>query len=231
TPFLAEINGWKQIEGQKEWSLDVNKYQYSMSVIAELAGGLIDSINGHTAIGLFAGSECRGFVTPVFNAAKRTYKFYLSVYANKPVDDSLLFRVYDAGKERTLALQVGLRFVADKIAGSYSQPIIIQGSPLEVRDGRIIPMEFALMQNYPNPFNPSTVIGYTVPQDSEVEITIYNVMGEKIRTLVRENQQAGYYSATWDGKNEFGHSISSGIYIYSMNAGKFQSTKKLTFLK
>ncbi|MBI2416483.1 MAG: T9SS type A sorting domain-containing protein [Ignavibacteriales bacterium] len=231
TPLLAESDGCRAIEGQKEWTLDVNKYQYSMSVIAELSGGIIDSINEHTAIGLFAGNECRGFVTPVFDAAKQSYKFYLSVYANKPVDDSLLFRVYDAKSERTLELQAGLRFVADKIVGSYSQPIIIQGNPLEVRDGRIIPIVFALMQNYPNPFNPSTVIGYAVPQDSEVEITIYNVMGEKIRTLVREMKQAGYYSATWNGKNEYGRAISSGIYIYSMKAGKFQSTKKLTFLK
>lgn len=231
TPLLAESDGCKMIDGQKEWTLDVNKYQYSMSVIAELAGGIIDSINEQIAIGLFSGSECRGFVTPVFDAAKQSYKFYLSAYANKPVDDSLLFRVYDAKSGRTLALQAGLRFVADKIAGSYSQPIIIQGNPLEVRDGRVIPMTFALTQNYPNPFNPSTVIGYAVREDSEVEITIYNVMGEKIHTLVSEFKQAGYYSAAWNGKNEYGHAISSGIYIYSMKAGKFTATKKLTFLK
>lgn len=93
------------------------------------------------------------------------------------------------------------------------------------------PAEFALHQNYPNPFNPSTAIGYQLPAFSEVELTVYNLLGQKVRTLVSQKQPAGYYSVRWDGRNERGAPVSSGIYIYKIEAGDYRQSRRMLLLK
>jgi hypothetical protein len=94
-----------------------------------------------------------------------------------------------------------------------------------------LPKQFSLSQNYPNPFNPQTVIKYALPQDCEVEITIYNILGQKVQTLVNEHQQAGYKRIEWDSKNERGEEVASGIYFYRIKAGEFVNSRKMVLLK
>ncbi|MBI1936504.1 MAG: T9SS type A sorting domain-containing protein [Ignavibacteriales bacterium] len=96
---------------------------------------------------------------------------------------------------------------------------------------REIPSEFALSQNYPNPFNPTTTMKYALAQDASVTVTVYNMLGQKVKTLVDLQQEAGYYTINWDGTNEFGGRVASGIYIYRLTAGKFTSTLKMNLLK
>jgi|GEM_PF-891424 endo-1,4-beta-xylanase len=89
-----------------------------------------------------------------------------------------------------------------------------------------IPKEYALTQNYPNPFNPSTVIRYSLPNSGLVKLTIYNLMGQKITTLVNKQQSAGSYEVSFDASG-----LSSGIYFYHLESGKFSQVKKMMFLK
>lgn len=96
---------------------------------------------------------------------------------------------------------------------------------------RFIPNEFALDQNYPNPFNPETVIRYQLPKSSDVALTIYNVLGQRVRQLVHVTQKAGYYQVVWDGTNEAGHSVSSGVYFYRLMHGNNAQTKRMMLLK
>jgi hypothetical protein len=98
-------------------------------------------------------------------------------------------------------------------------------------DGSNIPETFALHQNYPNPFNPTTNIKYDLPQDALVKISIYDVMGRNIKTLISSNQSAGYQSVRWDATNNYGEPISAGMYIYTIQAGDFRQTKKMVLLK
>ncbi|MBD3168763.1 MAG: T9SS type A sorting domain-containing protein [candidate division Zixibacteria bacterium] len=95
----------------------------------------------------------------------------------------------------------------------------------------ILPTEFALKQNYPNPFNPTTVIEYALPADANVNLSIYNLMGQKVVTLVDGIQQAGYKSVVWDGNSQYGIRVSSGIYFYRIEAGSFNQTKRMMLLK
>jgi len=108
-----------------------------------------------------------------------------------------------------------------------------QWRPTSVRpiDATALPTEFALRQNYPNPFNPTTEIVYELPKSAEVELTIYNSLGQKVAEIVNEKQEAGKYQATWDGLDLFGNRVSSGVYFYRINAGEFQATKKMMFIK
>jgi hypothetical protein len=94
-----------------------------------------------------------------------------------------------------------------------------------------LPTQFALENNYPNPFNPTTTIMYQLPEDVRVSVTIYNIQGQVVRTLVNEDQKAGYYTIQWDGRSEAGTTVATGIYIYRINAGTFVTAKKMVMMK
>ena len=94
-----------------------------------------------------------------------------------------------------------------------------------------IPIEFSLRQNYPNPFNPITKINYTLPLYAKVNVSIYNVLGQKVVTLLDKEQEYGYHTLTWNGTNRFGKQMASGVYFARMSAGKFMQTKKMLLLK
>jgi hypothetical protein len=98
-------------------------------------------------------------------------------------------------------------------------------------DGADIPEVFALHQNYPNPFNPSTQIRYDLPEDALVSITIYDIMGHSIRSLVNRQQTAGYRSIQWNATNNLGEPVSAGMYIYMIQAGEFRQVRKMVLLK
>jgi len=100
-----------------------------------------------------------------------------------------------------------------------------------VTEGSGIPTEYALRQNSPNPFNPSTLIRYQLPEAAHVTIHIYSTLGMLVANLVDGEQEAGYHSVVWDGKDNTGKTVSSGIYLYKMEAGKFSSVKKMMLLK
>jgi hypothetical protein len=93
------------------------------------------------------------------------------------------------------------------------------------------PQRFSLSQNYPNPFNPRTSIRYALPQDAHVRLTIYNILGQKVATLVDEQQSAGYRTVWWDGKDAKGGEVSSGVYFYRLTAGEFSEVKKMLLVK
>jgi len=96
----------------------------------------------------------------------------------------------------------------------------------------VIPTEFSLAQNYPNPFNPNTSIAYGLNNDASVTLAIYNVLGQKVRTLVNNKQQiAGSYVVKWDGRNDAGLLVPSGMYVYRLEAGDRVLARKMLMLK
>jgi len=95
----------------------------------------------------------------------------------------------------------------------------------------VVPEKFELFQNYPNPFNFGTLIKYALPEESEVKIVVYNLLGQKVRVLVEDIQEPGYYTISWNGKNERGEAVGSGIYFYRIQAGLFTKTAKMSLLK
>ncbi|NOY79201.1 MAG: T9SS type A sorting domain-containing protein [Calditrichaeota bacterium] len=96
-----------------------------------------------------------------------------------------------------------------------------------VRANVALPQEFHLSQNYPNPFNPETTIRFTLPKSGHVQLVIFNLLGQKVRTLLNEDRKAGFYNLRWDGRDEFGNAVPSGIYYYSIKAGAFHATKRM----
>ncbi len=94
-----------------------------------------------------------------------------------------------------------------------------------------IPTTFDLGQNYPNPFNPTTTISFSVPTQEHVVLTIYDMLGKEVNTLVDGQMSAGTFKVTWQGDSKYGQKVSSGVYFYRMQAGSFSSVKKMLMLK
>ena len=90
---------------------------------------------------------------------------------------------------------------------------------------------FFLYQNKPNPFNPATLISFSIPEQIEITLNIYNLRGCLIRTLCNKVFEVGKHQILWDGRDEFGHNVSSGVYFYSMKAGNYSQIRKMVFLK
>jgi len=94
-----------------------------------------------------------------------------------------------------------------------------------------LPKEFSLSQNFPNPFNPKTVIYFSLPKASNVELVIYNVLGQEVKTLTNRNHPPGDYEIEWDSRNDAGNEVASGVYLYRIVAGDYLATKKMLLLK
>jgi len=91
--------------------------------------------------------------------------------------------------------------------------------------------EFYLAQNYPNPFNPTTNIRFQIVDRGFVSLKIYDLLGREVKTLVNEELANGIYNVSWNGDNEFGEKVSSGIYFYKLETGSYTSTKKMMLIK
>ena len=146
----------------------------------------------------------------------------------------------NAVSEGTVAVDIVFRALREFETG------FIKVSEGQVRDGAFavnplalpapvqmetLPEVYALGFNYPNPFNPETTIKYALPQTSDVKLVIYNSIGQVVRTLVAERQSIGRYAFTWDATNDRGQAVSSGIYLYRLQAGEFARVRKMLLLK
>ena len=101
-------------------------------------------------------------------------------------------------------------------------------SELRNEEDFLIPISYKLYQNYPNPFNPITTLKYELPEDSFVDVTVYDILGNVVNNLVTTNQSSGYKSVQWNApQNNQGEPVSAGVYLYKIQAGDFVDTKKM----
>ena len=98
-------------------------------------------------------------------------------------------------------------------------------------EGEGVPVEFALHENYPNPFNPTTTLRFDLPKVSDITLTIYNMLGQKVRTFNMQSTPAGYHSVTWDATNDLNQQVGAGVYLYQLQAKGFVKTRKMVLLK
>ena len=113
------------------------------------------------------------------------------------------------------------------------QPIVILDfvGIVSVDEDAFTPSDFTLHQNYPNPFNPDTRIAYDLEKQTDVSLRVFNLRGQMVRNLVNETQTSGSYTAVWNGRNDAGISVPSGVYFYAFKAGDYTQTRRMTLLK
>lgn len=145
--------------------------------------------------------------------------------------------VFDLSAYAGETIMFRFRFASDEYVGMegwYIDDVSITFDMSQAQEAaydRGLPSDFALRQNAPNPFNPMTVIRYELPMDARVKIDVYNVAGKLVRTIVDEPVEAGYGRAVWDGRDDGGRRVASGVYMYRMIAGDFVSKRRMVLLK
>ncbi|MDP3024870.1 MAG: T9SS type A sorting domain-containing protein [candidate division Zixibacteria bacterium] len=141
------------------------------------------------------------------------------------------------GSYKMLVSSAGQIFTGKSQGGNYIMHSGYISTPaprpvdVESEEETPIPKSYNLSQNYPNPFNPSTVIEYSLPKGSEVKIIVYNVLGQKVKTLMDEYQNVGIKTVHWDGMDDNGEKVASGIYFYRLKTGDYSEAKKMVLLR
>ncbi len=135
--------------------------------------------------------------------------------------------------EGQIAKAISIRLHAlTRFAGTvYLDGLEVIKTPTRIENNEFLPVSHKLFQNYPNPFNPSTTISYSIPNTSFVTLKIYDILGREVKTLISSEQNSGLYNIQWNGDNNYGSKVSSGIYLYRIEAGDFIVTKKMLLLK
>ncbi|MDZ7342693.1 MAG: T9SS type A sorting domain-containing protein [candidate division KSB1 bacterium] len=142
-----------------------------------------------------------------------------AVYKNQHI--WVAFDAINNGNKDVYALSLPTSFVIDTLMTPVKQSV----------EDKTTPGDFALFQNYPNPFNSSTTIKYQLPVATDVKLEIYNLLGQRIRTMVDQSQQLGSYSIIWDGTDDFNQPVSSGVYLYQLKTQNIIRTNKLIMLR
>ena len=156
---------------------------------------------------------------PVKHRDKGRYRIVRWADEEKYPDYSLI----STWQECTIQYQTGVVITTIEKSGTY---VLIYDS-----DAEVLPTEFVLNQNYPNPFNPTTTIRYDIAVSGQVSLIVYNLLGQKVRTLVNGFATQGTYRLQWDGNNDMGQRVSSGVYLYRLESGGKRFTKRMMFLK
>jgi hypothetical protein len=145
----------------------------------------------------------------------------------EPVTDNF-YLDYDIEAEETYTYYVTVIYNLGESEPSNEVEVFITS----VNDGLIdVPNRTELYGNYPNPFNPSTKITFAIKERDKVQIEVYNVLGQKVKTLVNDEKEPGLHSVVWYGKDDSGRNVASGIYFYRMSTSDYHRTDKMIFLK
>jgi hypothetical protein len=115
------------------------------------------------------------------------------------------------------------------VSGFYAQ--LLDFTTVDTDSNETTPINMNLLQNNPNPFNPETNISFQVPNSGQVRLDIYNIKGQKVKTLVNDKLNAGRHTIVWNGRDDSNKQVASGIYLYKMRSGKYSSAKKMILMK
>jgi Ca-activated chloride channel family protein len=224
-------DGYPKRHGDLFWGTQVNEHGlYTGTGVypVTLSGRYMNEVKQFAKDFTFSDSHGDGF------------RFVARLWARAKIDHLLeLIMLYGENEELVnQIIELSLRFqILTKYTAFYSDPEESPDdwwSPSAVEGPKTAPEHFALYQNYPNPFNPETQIGYTLPSgDSSylVLIRIYDTLGRLVKILENGYQAPGNYTVTWDGRNDLGMVMPSGVYFYTIQAGPFQATKKMLMIK
>jgi len=147
---------------------------------------------------------------------------------NEGVFATLYFNVSNDFTDETVIQVNNLRWNEDEVVVNAAQTTLSYALGI---GEELLPDVFALHQNYPNPFNPVTTLRYDLPENSLVNIIIYDLLGREVKSLINQTQDAGFKSIIWNATNNYGKPVSAGVYLYQIQAGEFVQTKKMVLLK
>jgi hypothetical protein len=203
-----------------------------MTVTAVLKIDGRESIDENDIVGAFVGNECRGVARPIYIDGIKRYEAFLMVHSNAASGEKVVLRAFDADGGVIYDVAESLAFEADKVQGTVQSPLVLTAQAVHNEDDGDLPRVFSLGQNYPNPFNPTTTIVYDVPVGGgKVTLRIYDACGRLVRTLRDDVETPGRKTAAWNGRNNNGQSVATGVYFYRMTAPGFERTLKMVIMR
>ena len=198
------------------------------SALAPVLGPVVGDYAGATLTALLtAGVET---VSAITQTAQATGAYAVGALAGAGVDVNDSDHDFD-GTNGRLVFQVGNNCIPRNQYVAVQSNWVNTGTAGVNSDESLIPKEFALYDNYPNPFNPTTQIAVDLPEAATTEITVWNIMGQKVATLYTGDLNAGHHTLNFDGRDSNGKQLTSGMYLYRVAAGKYNATKKMTLMK
>ena len=208
-------------------------YKNSMNVTAIIDDKIVKEINSpEDVVVAISSGEIRGFARPEFIEGIDSYRLFMTVFSNSPSGEIIELKFWDADRDIIYSSNENLSFTNNDMIGDAVEPWLIKLKPLTKWDRGFVPDTYVLDQNYPNPFNPTTSIGFGIPQDAHVSLSVYNILGEEVRTLINDQyMSAGYQTIIWNARTLNGDRVPSGVYFVLMRSGSFMQTKKMILLK
>jgi len=211
-----------------EWQIYPELYEHSMNLIAVVTENEIVSENDRMAA--FAGNECRGVDAPIYLPEFDEYMFFITIYGNIE-QDVLELRYYNSISENISIIEENIEFTSNEILGSVIEPYVLRTCVTDNEDDEITILETGLQSLYPNPFNPELYFSYSLRESTPVEIMIYNIKGQEVKTIVNQQQEKGCYNLSWDGRNDIGLPAASGVYFFSLKTSDCQEMRKVLLMK
>ena len=214
---LVTVRVWAEVEELKAFGLEIN-YDPDTVEFVEASQGAGDLL------------ESKGGSAPLFQ-----------VLSNRPGEVTLGngITVGDPVSGQGLLAELKFRLIgsANETYFSIREALVVDGDRetrlvRQVRSTRLMPQTYYLGGNFPNPFNPRTTIEYALPNAGRIQLEVFDLLGQKVRSLVKEDQHAaGFYTAVWDGRDERGRDVGSGVYVYRLRAPAFVKTQKMLLIK
>ena len=229
-PLLAKSTGSQTDDlPESDWSVNPREYPFSMTITALLESDTLGINNPADVLVAKSDRDIRGVSRPVYIPELNAYRVFMMVYGEK--DEAISFMIYDSDKDIIYRGNESMPFSNNDMLGSLRKPYYFTKAPLRPGDKGYIPEIYSLSQNFPNPFNPTTKFGFGLPEDSDVRIRIYNILGQEVKTLVHDRLPAGYRFILWNGTDNYGRNVTSGVYIAVMESRDFRQVRKMVLMK
>ena len=222
------VTATEQAANGPDWDIHPAGFDAAMTMVAEVQNKGLPLDRTTTRVAVFAGDSLRGVGDIKYVESLGRYLAFVMIYGGMDKEEEpLMVDVYDGAADE-LYEQVGqLTYEGQSMLGEPATPVVLElskaGQAPELLD---VPEKFALYQNYPNPFNPTTTIAYDLPQDSDVRIRVFDVLGRLVTTLVDGEKRAGRHKVEFDASQ-----LASGFYVYRIKAGDFEGVEKMILVK
>lgn len=227
-----------QTQGRPNWSVNPNDYQFNMTVVAALKINGTESRDTNDMIAAFVDGVCRGVAQPQFIDALNRYEAFLMIHSNQTAGETVVFKAFDADAEVELKVGESIAFEVDASRGTVAAPVIFNAEvTTSVDEAEELPKDFGLEQNYPNPFNPETTIRFALPRPGHATLSIYNITGQLVRKFAPGEMSAGRHVINWDGRDQSGHVVAAGVYLYRLlvtgenGEAVFTQTRRMALVK
>jgi len=226
--FMVILCGMLFAQVPGDWYVNENEYEYFMTITCIAVVNGVESANSGNVIAAFVNEECRGVEYTTETSEEQL--FFLMVYSNTN-GETVTFKLYSEDIDSVLDVSNLVVFSAGDGIGTVDEPYEFIANYYINSVTSVVPERFNLLTSYPNPFNNLTNIQFELTEDTFVQLSVFNVNGERVAILVNERKPAGDYIVSWNSKNASGADCPSGEYIIQLVTNNEQYRCKVTLIK